>query len=439
MSSETSISVSGVSKCYHVYERPRDRLLQMLTRGRKQFFKEFWALRDISFEIKKGEVIGIVGRNGSGKSTLLQLICGTLNQSAGNVSTVGRVAALLELGSGFNPEFTGRENVFLNGAILGLSRQEIASKMDRILAFAEIGDFIDQPVKTYSSGMYVRLAFAIQANIDPDILIVDEALAVGDAYFTHRCMLRFEQLRERGTTILFVSHDASAVRALCEKCIWLENGRMVAFDTASKVVDRYLAALFGYERADAAAESSEAAMIHRDAVVALPDGIESTIPNVDQRMGDGKYSIIGVGLYDDQMRQLQTVAHGSRVTLRFSIRNDSDESGGRLIAGYIFRTQKGIELASTNSDVEKATITCGGAGSITTVTFAIELPLLHPGSYAFCPAVAYRTDLGDIKMADRLENAVVFMVSSDRQVHAMLNLPTTVSATITERLASSQT
>ncbi|OFQ39575.1 hypothetical protein HMPREF2939_00520 [Achromobacter xylosoxidans] len=370
---------------------------------------------------------------------MLQLICGTLNQSAGNVSTVGRVAALLELGSGFNPEFTGRENVFLNGAILGLSRQEIASKMDRILAFAEIGDFIDQPVKTYSSGMYVRLAFAIQANIDPDILIVDEALAVGDAYFTHRCMLRFEQLRERGTTILFVSHDASAVRALCEKCIWLENGRMVAFDTASKVVDRYLAALFGYERADAAAESSEAAMIHRDAVVALPDGIESTIPNVDQRMGDGKYSIIGVGLYDDQMRQLQTVAHGSRVTLRFSIRNDSDESGGRLIAGYIFRTQKGIELASTNSDVEKATITCGGAGSITTVTFAIELPLLHPGSYAFCPAVAYRTDLGDIKMADRLENAVVFMVSSDRQVHAMLNLPTTVSATITERLASSQT
>jgi len=427
MSSEISISVSDVSKCYHVYERPRDRLLQMLTRGRKQFFKEFWALRDISFEIKKGEVIGIVGRNGSGKSTLLQLICGTLNQSSGEVNTVGRVAALLELGSGFNPEFTGRENVFLNGAILGLSRQEIASKMDRILAFAEIGDFIDQPVKTYSSGMYVRLAFAIQANIDPDILIVDEALAVGDAYFTHRCMLRFEQLRERGTTILFVSHDATAVRALCEKCIWLENGRMVAFDTASKVVDRYLTALFGYEQADTVNEEPVAALEDDSAPVAARDGLELRIPNIDQRIGDGKYSIIGVSLYDEKMSPIQAITHGSRVILRFSIRNQSMEGGGKLIAGYIFRTQKGIELASTHSDVEKVPITIEEIGSIVTVTFTVDLPLLHPGSYAFSPTVAYRTELGDINMADRVENAIVFMVSSVKQIHAMMNLPTSVS------------
>lgn len=426
MSSETSISVSNVSKCYHVYERPRDRLLQMLARGRKQFFREFWALKDISFEIKKGEVIGIVGRNGSGKSTLLQLICGTLNQSSGEVSTVGRVAALLELGSGFNPEFTGRENVFLNGAILGLTRQEIASKMDRILAFAEIGDFIDQPVKTYSSGMYVRLAFAIQANIDPDILIVDEALAVGDAYFTHRCMLRFEQLRERGTTILFVSHDANAVRSLCEKCIWLENGQMVAFDTASKVVDRYLAALFGYEQGEAQTPATQ--VEDQPALISPAVGIEWEIPNIDRRIGDGICSIIGVGLYDEEMRPAQTVIHGSRVVLRFSIRNESMEAGAKIIAGYIFRTQKGIELASTNSDVEKATVNVGGVGSITTVTFTVDLPLLHPGSYAFSPAVAYRSELGDIKMADRVENAIVFMVSSERQVHAMMNLPTTVSA-----------
>jgi len=426
MSSDTSILVSDVSKCYHVYERPRDRLLQMLARGHKQFFKEFWALKGVSFEIKKGEVIGIVGRNGSGKSTLLQLICGTLNQSSGEVTTVGRVAALLELGSGFNPEFTGRENIFLNGAILGLTRQEIASKMDRILAFAEIGDFIDQPVKTYSSGMYVRLAFAIQANIDPDILIVDEALAVGDAYFTHRCMLRFEQLRERGTTILFVSHDANAVRSLCEKCIWLENGQMVAFDTASKVVDRYLAALFGYEQADVQAPATQ--LEDRSAPVEPDAGIERDLPNIDQRIGDGNCSIIGVGLYDEEMRPAQTVIHGSRVTLRFSIRNESMEAGRKIIAGYIFRTQKGIELASTNSDVEKAIVTVGEVGSITTVTFTVDLPLLHPGSYAFSPAVAYRSELGDIKMADRVENAIVFMLSSERQVHAMMNFPTTVSA-----------
>lgn len=206
---------------------------------------------------------------------------------------------------------------------------------------------------------------------------------------------------------------------------------MVAFDTASKVVDRYLTVLFGYEQADTVNEEAVVSLEDGSAPVAPRDGIELKIPNIDQRFGDGKYSIVGVSLYDERMSPIQTITHGSRVVLRFSIRNQSEESGGKILAGYIFRTQKGIELASTHSDVEKVPITGGETGSITTVTFTVDLPLLHPGSYAFCPTVAYRTEFGDIKMADRVENAIVFMVSSVKQIHAMLNLPTTVSATNT--------
>src|SRR5690606_26363765 len=195
-SDSTAISVAGLSKCFHLYEKPRDRLLQMFSFGRRQYYSEFWALRDVSFEVRRGETIGVVGRNGSGKSTLLQMICGTLTPTAGTISTNGRIAALLELGAGFNPEFTGRENVYLNAAILGLSRQETDERFDDIAAFADIGDFIDQPVKMYSSGMYVRLAFAVAINSTPDILIVDEALAVGDVRFQYKCMRRIKDIQD---------------------------------------------------------------------------------------------------------------------------------------------------------------------------------------------------------------------------------------------------
>lgn len=224
MSSEVVIRVEGLGKCYHVYQRPQDRLFQMFLGRRKTLFKEFWAVRDVSFEIGRGEAVGIVGRNGSGKSTLLQMICGTLPPTTGFVSVSGRVAALLELGSGFNPEFTGRENVYLNGAILGLSEAEIRERFDEIELFAGIGDFIDQPVKTYSSGMLVRLAFAVQVCVEPDVLVVDEALAVGDALFQKRCFERMERLRVNGTTLLFVSHDQESIRTLTDRAIFLHNG-----------------------------------------------------------------------------------------------------------------------------------------------------------------------------------------------------------------------
>lgn len=237
---EFAIRVQCLSKCYHVYDKPQDRLKQSLWRGRKQFYREFWALRDVSFEIGKGETIGIIGRNGSGKSTLLQMIAGTLTPTAGTVEVNGRVAALLELGSGFNPDFTGRENVFMNGAILGLSEAEIAARFDDIASFADIGDFIEQPVKTYSSGMMLRLAFAVSVCVDPDILIIDEALAVGDMAFQFKCMKRLEQLTQSGATLLFVSHDLGTVKAFCRNALYLTKGVLIASGPASDLVELYM-------------------------------------------------------------------------------------------------------------------------------------------------------------------------------------------------------
>lgn len=247
LSNQIAIKIENLSKCYHIYNQPQDRLKQSIYpriqrlagRPLKRYFHEFWALRDISFEVKKGETIGIIGRNGSGKSTLLQLICGTLTPTNGLVTTQGRIAALLELGSGFNPEFSGRENVYLNGAILGLSKEEIDSRFDNIAAFADIGEFIEQPVKIYSSGMIVRLAFAVQAMVDPDILIVDEALAVGDEKFQRKCFARLDELKNKGTAILFVSHSGPQIVELCEKALLLEHGERLMFTQPLQSVRAY--------------------------------------------------------------------------------------------------------------------------------------------------------------------------------------------------------
>jgi lipopolysaccharide transport system ATP-binding protein len=245
-SNEIAIQVEHLSKSYLMYDLPSERLKQfiyprlqrLIGKPPKTYYREFWALSDVSFEVKKGETVGIIGRNGSGKSTLLQLICGTLNPAGGSVQTNGRVAALLELGSGFNPEFTGRENVYMNGVVLGLSTQEIDARFDEIAAFADIGEFIEQPIKTYSSGMLVRLAFAVIANVDADILVIDEALAVGDAVFTQKCMRFLRRFMEKGT-ILFVSHDISSVNSLCQLALWLDHGSMRMFSDALEVTKEY--------------------------------------------------------------------------------------------------------------------------------------------------------------------------------------------------------
>ncbi len=234
-----AIRVNNLSKCYQLYNLPSDRLKQFLWRGRRQYFREFWALRDVSFEVGKGEVLGIIGRNGAGKSTLLQLLCGTLTPTSGNVEVNGRIAALLELGAGFNPEFTGRENVFMSAAILGLSPKEIEDRYEDIVDFSGIRDFIDQPVKTYSSGMYVRLAFSVATSVDPDILIVDEALSVGDGEFARKSFDRIRAMKEAGKTILFCSHSLYQVEAFCDRAIWLNEGKIEQIGTPAQAVVAY--------------------------------------------------------------------------------------------------------------------------------------------------------------------------------------------------------
>jgi lipopolysaccharide transport system ATP-binding protein len=252
MSSEIALKVAHLSKCYHIYDQPRDRLKQFilphltktLTGRTKNYFREFWALRNISFSIPKGKILGVLGKNGAGKSTLLQIISGTLSPSSGDVNVQGRVAALLELGSGFNPEFTGIENIYMNAQILGLSREDVDSRLHNILTFADIGDFVYQPVKTYSSGMFARLAFAVVIHVEPDVLIVDEALSVGDAWFQHKSMARMRQLMESGCSVLFVSHSIEAVRALCDEAIWLERGEIKMQGDVTEVTNAYMNDVF---------------------------------------------------------------------------------------------------------------------------------------------------------------------------------------------------
>lgn len=237
---EQVIKVNHVSKVYKIYDQPTDRFKEALGIGKKQYHRDYYALNDLNFQVGKGEIVGIVGRNGSGKSTILKILTGVLNPSAGSVEVTGKVAALLELGAGFNMEYTGMKNIYLNAAMMRVSQEEIEKRIPDILAFADIGDYINQPVKTYSSGMFVRLAFAVAINVDPDILIVDEALAVGDARFQMKCMDKFMEFVERGKTILFVTHDVNAVKRFCNRAIWLNQGHMIMEGNTDEVTDRYL-------------------------------------------------------------------------------------------------------------------------------------------------------------------------------------------------------
>lgn len=417
MSSELpAISVQDVSKHFRVFAKPADRLkaavrhriggLAKLVPARllgTEGASEFHALQHVSFHVQKGETIGIIGRNGSGKSTLLQIICGTLTPSGGRVAINGRVAALLELGAGFNPEFTGRENVFMNAALLGLSKAQIEERLDAIFAFADIGDFVDQPVKTYSSGMYVRLAFAVIAHVDADVLVIDEALAVGDAFFTQKCMRFLRAFMERGT-VLFVSHDTNAVVNLCTRVVWLDKGRVREIGPAKDVCDSYLEAF--YEEQHRASGRSAHAPERSSVVRAIAEGDmrdqRALLVNASKLRNDvelfqftadaknfglGGASIEHVGIEDGTGASLSWVVGGEIVCIRIAVK--ALQNLQRAIVGFIVRDRLGQNLFGDNTYLTTLNEPFAvAAGESFSVRFGFRMPVLPVGDYSVTVAVA---------------------------------------------------
>jgi lipopolysaccharide transport system ATP-binding protein len=458
MSSDVVVSLRELGKCYRIYDKPQDRLKQSviarvhrlarplvrLATGKSPsipaYYREFWALRSIAIDIRRGETFGIIGLNGSGKSTLLQLIAGTLNPTEGEVTVSGRVAALLELGSGFNPEFTGRENVYVNGTILGLTRKQIDSRFDAIAGFADIGPFIDQPVKTYSSGMSLRLAFAVMVHVDADILLIDEALAVGDVVFTQKCMRFLRTFQDRGT-IIFVSHDSGAVVNLCNRALWLQQGRARMIADAKTVSEAYLESFYEYLQGPSAfvqkASPRKQAGLGKQTVA-------SGAP-VDQRLefinhsparndielfsfephessfGKGGAQIKDVALLDSDERPLSWVVGGERVILRVQAETRSDVTGP--IVGFYVKDRLGQFLFGDNTFLtfrdNPLDVRCG---EVIEASFAFKMPILPVGDYSICVALAEGTQVRHIQH-HWIHDAIQFRSHSSSVSTGLVGIP----------------
>lgn len=434
MSSEIAIKVHNLNKCYHIYDKPRDRLLQMITWGRKQYYREFEALKNVSFEIKKGETVGIIGRNGGGKSTLLQMICGTLNPTSGQVETHGRIAALLELGSGFNPEFTGRENIYMNASILGLSNEQINHRYNDITAFADIGNFIEQPVKTYSSGMMLRLAFAVIAHVDANILIIDEALAVGDAFFTQKCMRFLRDFMKVGT-VLFVSHDTASIKSLCDHVIWLEKGHVMQEGLPKNVCESYLEAFYEAQQGKSNTTTK----------LITPKSTNISHPRQDQRLtfinnsnlrndlqifefnpesaafGKGGAKIYDVKLLDKQDNPLAWIVGGEKVTLRI-VANILQDLHSPII-GFSLKDRLGQILFGDNTFLtyKDQFFNCT-EGSYLQADFVFFMPLLPYGDYSIAVAIANGTQ--DVHEQHHwIHDAVIFKSESSSVATGLIGIP----------------
>ncbi|HLK18624.1 MAG TPA: ABC transporter ATP-binding protein [Bryobacteraceae bacterium] len=413
------VEFRDVSKSYPIYPSPSARLKELACFNRISFHRDFWAVRNISFQIYPGETFCIIGENGSGKSTLLQMVAGILHPTTGDVKVQGRVAALLELGSGFNPEFSGRDNVYVNAAILGLSRREIDAKFGEIEAFAEIGDFIDQPVKTYSSGMAVRLAFSVAIHVDPEILLVDEALAVGDIYFHQRCMRKVNELREKGVTILFVTHAVAEVKSIGDRALWMDRGHMRELGGTEHVVTKYLAEMFEKDSAYLTSAHRQAQRVGH-APVKAPE-IVDTIPNIDHRFGDSRAEILGIAILDLAGHSIHLLEPTSAIVVRISVRANEDIT--LPIVGFIMRNQMGLDFAGTNTAREGFELPPMAAGDIHTVDFHLQIPELYPSSFSFSPAVADGT-LRSYTTCDWIDNAIVLQMSpADGEIYGHLHLP----------------
>lgn len=440
-SDDVAIRVRNLGKCYQIYNTPRDRLkqfvnprLQRLTRrSPKQYFREFWALKDVSFEVKKGETVGIIGRNGSGKSTLLQLICGTLTPTSGSIQTNGRVAALLELGAGFNLEFTGRENVYMNASILGLAKEDIDARFDKIAAFADIGDFIEQPVKTYSSGMFVRLAFAVIAHVDADILVIDEALAVGDAFFTQKCMRFLRNFMKTGT-VLFVSHDTGSIRNFCNYAVWLEKGKVIREGAPKEVCELYLEAFYEAQQGKSSTTKLRAFKKPDDSLPLKDQRLEfintSNLRNDLQifkfdpdaaSFGKGGAQIHDVRLLDENEHPIAWIVGGEKVTLRVIVRAYQDIDSP--IIGFFVKDRLGQNLFGDNTflSYREQPVLCE-EGNELQANFVFYMPLLPSGEYSITIAIASGTQEMHVQH-HWIHDAVLFKSESSSVASGLIGIP----------------
>ena len=393
---EPVVAVQHVSKIYPLYRRPTDRLLELIPFRNTSHHRDFYALKNINLKVGRGEIVALVGPNGSGKSTLLQIVSGILRPSSGRVTTGGRIAALLELGAGFNPEFTGRENVFLNGEIMGLSRQEVERVFPAIERFAEIGDFIHRPVKEYSTGMYVRLAFATAIHVEPEILIVDEALAVGDAIFANRCIKKLEELREKNVTILFVSHDLGLVKRLAHRAVLMMNGHILTEGTPKDVVNRYVGLVHEFEQEK------------NDSISALGPSF---------RHGDGTSLIEDVKLLDSDGNPAGIVTSGDVITVRVRVRFNKESENP--IVGILIRNRLGVDVFGTNSRLEQKSLGKFHAGETLEIDFAIDC-LLTRQEYTLTVATQHWNGASQ----EWLDDVVAFTVADPKDVAGLAHLPT---------------
>ena len=450
MTDDIAIKIKDVTKLYKLYDKPTDRLKESLGLTKKQKYKEHYALHNVSFNVKRGECVGIIGTNGAGKSTILKIITGVLNPTAGEVAIDGRISALLELGAGFNMEYTGIENVYLNGTMIGFSKEEIDAKLQDILDFADIGDFVHQPVKTYSSGMFVRLAFAVAINIDPEILIVDEALSVGDVFFQLKCFKKFEEFKKQGKTILFVSHDLSSIERYCDKAILMDHGRNVAEGRPIDIINKYKKIMTGMTVAemeeqenlrkeklesiaaepkkagaenskteneslvtsdvegDSKNESAVTSDVRGDSFKRWRDYLEVN-PNLDE-YGDGAAKLIDFGLFDEDGNITTTILKGSRFTIRSKVefKEDVDDP----IFTYTFKTVKGQDITGTNTMFEKVSVGKASKGEIYVASFEQEMNL-QGGEYLLSMSCTSFVD-GELVAHDRLYDVLNISVVSEK-------------------------
>lgn len=418
---EIAISVENLSKVYKIYDSKGDRVRDALGLTGKKLYREHYALRDVSLQVRKGETLGIIGTNGSGKSTILKIITGLLSPTVGNVSIDGRISALLELGAGFNMEYTGIENVYLNGTMIGFSREEIDERLQQILDFADIGDFVNQPVKTYSSGMFVRLAFAVAINIDPEILIVDEALSVGDVFFQAKCYHKFEEFKEKGKTILFVSHDLSSIAQYCDRVVLLNKGVKVGEGTPKEMINRYKKILVGQDGSAAPAGDGADAMAMQGAADMDGAGDDKggkdvpwsshfeLNPDVNE-YGNRKAEIVDFGLMDNEGLWSGNLEKGEQFAIKYRVRFNENVSDP--IFTYTIKDLKGNSITGSNTMYEKVNFGTVMAGEERTICFT-QLMNLQGGEYLLSISCTGYSG-GDFVVYHRLYDVLNFTVVSDK-------------------------